>query len=68
MIINRKVYKLGRLPNNMKTKKQEVQKYIRIIYLDKCEICGKEIQGFSPDGMRYNLKIHKEQKHKGNKK
>jgi len=52
----------------MKTKKQEVQKYIRIIYFDKCEICGKEIQGFSPDGMKYNLKIHKEQKHKGNKK
>ena len=46
----------------MKTKEEEIN-YIRIIYFDKCDVCGDEIKGTSPEAMRYNLKIHKRQKH-----
>jgi len=32
----------------------------RIVYIDACPICKKEIKGFSESNVKYNMKLHKE--------
>lgn len=48
-------------------KKVEITQTIqRTIFTHHCSICKKEIKGSSESQVRYNLKVHKKQKH-GNK-
>ncbi len=40
--------------------KKEIVKSERIVYSEKCNICKKEIKGFSETNVEYNMRLHKE--------
>lgn len=43
---------------------KEINKTREMIqYSDKCNICKKEIKGFSESQVKYNLEVHIKQKH-----
>jgi len=46
-------------------KKKKVEKEV---YVDECDICGLEIVGTSESQVKYNLRIHKQQKHSDKEK
>lgn len=43
--------------------KKTTNTFERTQYSDKCPICKKEIRGFSESQVKYNLDVHKRQKH-----
>lgn len=41
----------------------EKREIVRVILVDKCNLCGKEITGSTEEQINYNMRIHKDAKH-----
>ena len=44
--------------------KEEMITSSRLVYIEKCPICKKEIKGFSKSQNKFNLRMHIRQIHK----
>ena len=45
--------------NRFDMKKEKITS-TRIIYSEKCDICNRNIKGFSESNLKYNMRLHKE--------